>query len=70
MSNEWISVRDRLPESGQPVLIAEYDPNYSSNAISGEYFSDAGFCYVDAREGMRRGVDVRYWMPSPKIPKE
>jgi hypothetical protein len=70
MINEWISVREKLPESAQRVLLAEYDLNYSDAAISGEYFDDAGFVYVDAREGMRRGVDVRYWMPSPEIPKE
>jgi len=67
---KWIGVNDHLPENAQRVLIAEYDPNYSSAAISGEYFTDAGFVYVDAREGMRRGRDVRYWMPSPKIPNE
>lgn len=67
---EWISVSDRLPENAQRVLIAEYDPNYSSAAISGEYFAHEGFLYVDARKGMRVGVDVRYWMPSPEVPKE
>lgn len=65
---DWIAVRDQLPEPAQCVLIAEYDPNYSSAAISGEYFAD-GFFYVDAREGMRKGRDVRYWMPSPPIPE-
>lgn len=70
MDSDWISVKVRLPENAQPVLIAEYDANYSSAAISGEYFTDEGFVYVDAREGMRRGKDVRYWMPSPEIPKE
>lgn len=67
---EWINVNDYLPRNGQPVLIAEYDPSYSSAAISGEYFTDAGFVYVDAKEGMRRGKDVRYWMPSPPIPEQ
>lgn len=69
MVPEWISVTDWLPENAQHVLIAEYDPDYSAAAISGEYFTDAGFVYVDAREGMRRGRDVRYWMPSPEIPE-
>jgi hypothetical protein len=70
LASDFISVKEKLPENAQRVLLAEYDPNYSSAAISGEYFDDAGFVYVDAREGMRRGVDVRYWMPSPEIPKE
>lgn len=70
LSLEWISVDDRLPENAQQVLIAEYDPGYSSAAISGEYFTNEGFLYVDAKGGMRKGVDVRYWMPSPEIPKE
>lgn len=66
---QWISVKDRLPGNAQPVLIAEYDPCYSASAISGEYFTHKGFLYVDAREGMRQGKDVRYWMPSPEIPE-
>lgn len=67
---DWISVKDRLPDNAQRVLIAEYDPSYSSAAISGEYFAHEGFLYVDARHGMRQGADVRYWMPAPEIPED
>lgn len=66
----WISVKERLPENAQAVLIAEYYPDYSSTAISGEYFEEyGGFRWVESG-GMRVGRDVRYWMPLPEIPSE
>ena len=64
--NEWVSVYDRLPEPGERVLATDC-------GFVGEF-------YINKRGKWQRynvncsellmALDILYWMPLPKIPKE
>lgn len=64
--NDWISVEDRLPEPGERVLATDC-------GFVGEF-------YINKRGKWQRynvncsellmALDILYWMPLPKIPKE
>lgn len=64
--NEWISVEDRLPEPGERVLATDC-------GFVGEF-------YINKRGKWQRynvncsellmALDILYWMPLPKSPKE
>lgn len=61
---EWISVKDRLPEKMQNVLIANkrgvrYD-------IDKGWYDGAGW----ARCNKGRYGNVTHWMPLPELPEE
>ena len=65
-SNEWVSVYDRLPEPGERVLATDC-------GFVGEF-------YINKRGKWQRynvncyellmALDILYWMPLPKSPKE
>ena len=65
----WISVKDRLPGSGEAVLVAVFDKEgYFYRAIAvrypcGDWDSNDDYFNMDE-------ADVRYWMPLPEPPKE
>ena len=64
--NEWVSVYDRLPEPGERVLATDC-------GFVGEF-------YINKRGKWQRynvncsellmALDILYWMPLPKSPKE
>ena len=64
--NEWVSVYDRLPEPGERVLATDC-------GFVGEF-------YINERGQLQRynvnchallmALDILYWMPLPKSPKE
>jgi hypothetical protein len=56
--NEWISVKDRLPEKGKDVLCVDH-----RGAFIG-CFSDGIWYDVDSCN-----VPVTHWMPLPELPK-
>lgn len=65
-SSDWISVKDRLPEEGENILIFVND--LKSEPVQ------ADVCYYDGDEawldsGYNFGSDVPYWMPLPKPPE-
>lgn len=59
--NDWISVKDRLPEYDEPVF--GYDGELADmgivNYLNGEFFD----LYGD-------DMNVTHWMPLPEPPKE
>jgi len=66
-SVKWISVKDRLPEDGEPILIVVND--LKSEPVQ------ADVCYYDGDEawldsGYNFGSDVIYWMPLPEPPEQ
>lgn len=66
--SEWISVKDRLPEKGQDVLLLT------------DWFGGASFITIGYLGGTRWisyeigranvGIHVTHWMPLPEPPEE
>jgi hypothetical protein len=62
VANGWISVTERLPESGEMVMVWDYGEhlmawlNFTSNGTA--YFSAQG----------RSNFEVTHWMPLPAPP--
>ena len=50
---EWIDVRDRRPDHGNPVLVRTTEPGFEIDWL------DCGYFYHD----------VTHWMPLPEPPK-
>ena len=59
MMSEWISVEDRLPETGERVLI------WKRQALEAVRYADKKF------NRFGRSIDnATHWMPLPEPPKE
>ena len=58
---EWISVKDRLPEDQEEVLVCTRSKNGVRNI-------DKGYMAID-RFIHRGRAEVTHWMPLPKPPK-
>lgn len=65
--NEWISVKDRLPEINEPVLV--HCRGYISIAwrVSGD---NGGWYWNSQMSYPEEMVDTDYWMPLPNPPEE
>ena len=64
---EWISVKDKLPEIGQEVLVIDTNMNYHiANFNPGK----TTHYYWDCDEYGLRKQDVNYWIELPKPPKK
>lgn len=60
--SKWISVRDRVPEDQDEVLVCTRSKNGARNI-------DKGYWSID--RFIHRGcADVTHWMPLPELPKE
>ena len=58
---EWISVKDRLPEDQEEVLVCTRSKNGIRNI-------DKGYMAID--HFIHRGrAEVTHWMPMPELPK-
>lgn len=74
MTNEWISVGDRLPENFTEVLV-RYHAHFDNEELT-EFdicVAHFGVTKFDARDQhfyTRRKVKVTHWMPLPKPPRE
>lgn len=65
MSVEWISVKDKLPEPLVDVLIV-YAPDDKSKNL----YVDVSTMFEDGSWATFEWLDVRYWTPLPKPPKD
>ena len=60
---KWISVKDRMPEDGQEVIVYSPDEDVQSGVC---YFEDYGFqgdCNLRSIL-----VNITHWMPLPEPP--
>lgn len=71
MMNEWISVKDRLPEDGELVLVIA-DGEYENTKLVGAYqladYSE-GEGFILSEFPFAENITVSHWMPLPEPPK-
>lgn len=61
-NSDWISVKDRLPEEGQEVLVSTKSKNGQRNV-------DKGYILPGKNRFVHRGTaEVTHWMPLPEPP--
>ena len=68
MQNEWISVKDRLPEesgnylcaSGRVCQILHFSEKYKRFNVRDSF---------NQKEACLMGVHITHWMPLPELPK-
>lgn len=63
--NEWISVKERLPDHREEVLV--FSPQYKEYMM-GHVFEWEGTVACEFEEYML--IKVTHWMPLPKPPRE
>ena len=78
-ATKWISVKERLPELYQNVLVHYYNPHcvephnfavaYRQNGLD-EFIPGKYIWHVDSSPLELDGTDVTHWMPLPEPPKE
>ncbi len=66
--NEWISVKDRLPEEDKPYIIS-YRSNDEQKVVGAFWDSFEGYNQFTTDEGLIY-EDVTHWMPLPNPPKQ
>lgn len=75
--NEWISVKDRLPEEDDNYIVTACDEGcsagegiwYSTVVVVAEYYKGSWTWYDGGREYSLEGI-VTHWMPMPEPPEE
>lgn len=63
---EWISVKDKLPESGKRYLVQIIEPYFGTKMIDILRYDSSDWVY----DGMPVLANVTHWMPLPEPPKE
>jgi NTP pyrophosphatase (non-canonical NTP hydrolase) len=66
--NQWISVKDRLPEIGRSVLI--YYPKWDGDEIQAAKLDGDGITFDICGEFNIGTRAITHWMPLPEPPKE
>lgn len=69
---EWISVKDRLPEVGQYVLVFRPLANKTNDSeiVTDVYIGKVQSSPQGVEHGFERWCHPTYWMPLPEPPKE
>ena len=80
MENNWISVKDKLPNENETVWICNNETRYV-NLGSFVYIGNEGWFWSESNgtiyshegnivaECETEDLDVTHWMPLPKLPK-
>ena len=66
--NEWINVKDRLPEIGKEVLVCYDFGRMMVTALDGYWGTERLFWKYN--NWITNPISVTHWMPLPEPPKE
>ncbi|ATF73940.1 DUF551 domain-containing protein [Pasteurella multocida] len=58
--NDWISVKDKLPENGQPILACNNLTMFICKRYNESWFTDIGM----------HSCEVTHWRPLPSLPED
>lgn len=64
---EWISVKDKMPEHNQEVIIT--GTSLENTFVHGAVYSKKWNCFYST-DSIRYDTSVTYWMPLPQPPVE
>ena len=67
--NDWISVKDRLPETGGYYLVHQMNPRFKTSFIQTARYSETRGTWLGAQALCSLDF-VTHWMPLPEPPKE
>jgi hypothetical protein len=67
MQPEWVSVEDRLPDTGVPVLV--YLPKYGTPNIVPMWIEEMTGNWFNTAWQFKRIDEATHWMPLPNPPK-
>ena len=67
--NNWISVKDRLPEIIKDFPVLTWSRWAEEHIICISYDPELGWMSDNANY-MREGIDITHWQPLPEPPKE
>lgn len=71
---DWISVKDRLPEQFEPVMVYAKSTSVQGGAITFVGACKNGFWFIQNSEAAlgypNLQYEVTHWMPLPQQPKE
>ena len=86
MANEWISVKDRLPEKDGKYLVVEYSKTFKKQYLNVSSFAvdlhkidkydfyhekdRSGFYGYSSEWGYFKESDITHWMPLPEPPQK
>ncbi len=65
MNNKWISVKDRLPENKQIVLVVD---EFQEMAVCGIKIYPDVYIFM-LHNTSKQIIEVTHWMPLPEPPK-
>ena len=65
----WIPVTERLPESGEFIVVANWDKNHTPRVVKANVLMVQEFWGI-ATGFYAHGQQVTHWMPLPEPPKE
>jgi hypothetical protein len=72
--DKWISVKDRLPEIGQKVIVIQSPKTTATkHSLYAEFdgdFLNPSFSIDGIHLGVGHWADIIFWMPLPELPKE
>ena len=68
MTNEWISVKDRLPPRYKKILVVNGHGYVAISAFVKEF--DGKWTWLSVSGKYNHINDITHWMPLPEPPKE
>ena len=66
---EWISIKDRLPENSDEVLVCRYNSELNFHSVGVDSYNGYGKWLDFSAHYSERVWTLTHWMPLPEVPK-
>lgn len=64
--SEWISIKDRLPEEGVPLIVNRYNKKLNFSSVCRDEY--LGYGIWGDKDFCEKTWEITHWMPIPKPP--